>query len=111
MSHFIILTSPIGFSTEPHNSICTYRIRADRIDWIAEKGAYTPQQHTVVCVNGVELQVEEPELVILTYIKDPAAPLVGEEQYTRRPRPEAYREKYGEIEGKERYRQDMHYTR
>ena len=106
MSHFIILTRRLD-SNIPAS---TYRIRADRIDWMVQcYPTDTEGFHTRIGVNGTELHVEEPVHVILDYIKDPDAPLQAEGQYERNPNHAEYIEKYGEEEGKRRYFETLHY--
>ena len=105
MSHFIRLNTSL---TQVKDG-CSYLIRADRIDWIAERGGETPDHHTVVCVNGKELLVEEPEHLILRYIKDPRAPIVPVDEFIYNPTIFKYEKKYGEVEGRRRYSEDMHY--
>jgi len=104
MSHYIILTA----LTEQNLPEITYRVRADRIDWMADRR--TPYYHTVVSVNGTELQVEEPAHVILTYIKNPNAPLKSERDFgwSRDTKESDYEEKYGKKEGTRRYCEDFH---
>jgi len=104
MSHYIILTAPIGQNA----SEITYRVRADRIDWMADRR--TPYYHTVVSVNGTELMVEEPVHIILTYIKDPNALLKSERDFGwgRDTKESDYEEKYGKKEGTQRYLEDFH---
>ena len=104
MSHFIILTASMKVDAPE----CTYRIRADRIDWMADRHTASPMSHTVVSVNGTELQVEEPVHVILTYIKDPTAPILGEDQYERNPNVHEYMKKHGDKEGIKRYLEVLH---
>jgi hypothetical protein len=100
MSHFIILSSPPHLNTDE----ITYRIRADRIDWIAS----THGPETVVSVNGKEFRVMEPAHVILDYIKNPDAPLIMEDEWEHAPTIFSYEKKYGKKEGKRRYLKDMH---
>ena len=61
MNHFIVMNSLIG---EPGPGM--FRVRADRIDWMAE---YT--DYTLVSVCGKEFKVEEPINEILSHIEDP----------------------------------------
>ena len=103
MSHFIFLTAPFGDSLT-----CAYRVRADHIDWMSDRRSGSAMPHTVVSVNGTELKVEEPAHVILTYIKDPEAPLVGLDEIDYKPCPFEYKEKYGDEEGLKRYFEVMH---
>jgi len=104
MSHYIILTAPHALNL----SEITYRVRADRIDWMADRRK--PFYHTVVSINGTELQVEEPVHIILTYIKDPYALLKSEQDFgwSRDTSFLDYEKKYGEKEGNRRYLRDFH---
>jgi hypothetical protein len=109
MSHFIILTRAIKRKAEDNVPTHHYRIRADRIDWIAQcYPTDTETFYTKIGVNGIELHVEEPAHVILDYIKDPHAPLLGEEQYERNPNILDYQKKYGDEEGWKRFKEVMH---
>jgi len=100
MSHYIILTAAPSVNVEE----CTYRVRADRIDWMADRNRHT----TVVSVNGTELFVEEPCHIILNYIKNPDAPIQNEDSYERDPCILDYKKRYGNEEGHRRYCKYMH---
>ena len=105
MSHYIILTAA-HCEDLPE---CTFRVRADRIDWMSDRHTREDKYYTAVSVNGTELHVEEPVHVILTYIKNPGAPLQSEETYVRNPFFLDYEKKYGKEEGRRRFAEVMHY--
>lgn len=79
MNHFILLTALYPSVEEGlKTNIITYRIRADRIDWVAE---CTPQhglRHSVVSVGGKEMHVMEPVGEILQHIEDYTLPYKAE---------------------------------
>lgn len=101
MSHYLMLeTAPPFNLTET-----SYRIRADSIDWIAQ----LDNNKTEISVNGTILTVMEPAHVILTYIKDPNAPLQGQGDYEYNPGDEPFIRKYGRREGTRRYFEFMHW--
>jgi hypothetical protein len=96
-SHFIFLTAQYGKA-----ATCSYRVRADRIDWIAKCNAFSPDQHTIVSVNGTALKVEEPPHLILEYIENPARPIIDADKQEDLDSIELHR-KYGGFEGSKRY--------
>ena len=105
MSHFIFLTE----ARHLDRGYTTFRVRADRITWIAERYPYCEQRHTVVCVDGLELQVEEPAHIVMTYIKDPNAPIFSPQYYEHYPCPVEFKQKHGDKEGRRLYDKVMHY--
>ena len=95
MSHFILLTAVYNSEDEGlANAILTYRIRADRIDWVAEREPQGHFRHSVVSVNGKEILVMEPVGEILQHIEDYTLPYLAEYR-TCSTSSERFRETYG----------------
>jgi hypothetical protein len=106
MSHFILLTAVYNSEEEGlTNAILTYRIRADRIDWVAEREPQGKLRHSVVSVNGKEILVQEPVGEILQHIEDYTLPYLAEYR-TCSTSSERFRETYGTLGGEYALAQD-----